>query len=136
MTATPNPQNQPHAAGHDDGVATVWTACAAFLVLALLVVGLDLGSAVVARHRAEAAADLGALAAATRAAEGEEAACGRAWGVATAMGTELTRCTLDGWNALVEVAAGRASTVLGGPAVVGRAIAGPADPLLTEVTDP
>lgn len=123
----------PKGAAADDGVATVWTACAAFLVLALLVVGLDLGTAVVARHRAEAAADLGALAAATVAAEGEQAACGRARGVAAGMGTELTHCTLDGWTALVEVAAGRVSTVVGGPAVLGRAVAGPADPMLGEV---
>lgn len=118
--------------GRDDGVATVWTACAAVLVLMLLAVGLDLGSAVVARHRAEAAADLGALAAAGAAGEGEEAACARARTVAAETDAELLRCALVGWDALVEVGARRASTLIGGPPVLGRARAGPADPLFDE----
>ena len=58
------------AGGRDAGVATV---LAAVLILGMLVIlgfGLALGSAVLARHRAEGAADLAALAAASRATAG------------------------------------------------------------------
>jgi secretion/DNA translocation related TadE-like protein len=74
-------------------------------VFVLLVIGLQLGSAVVARHRAEAAADLAALASAGQAIAGREAACRLATRVAEQMSTTLISCELDEWDAIVRVSA-------------------------------
>lgn len=108
---------------NDRGSATVWTALA---ITALLVVAgavVHLAAAAGARHRAEAAADLGALAVATHAVEGVEAACGRAVVVAEGMNTRVTSCRLDGWDAVVETTAAAPITALG--SAHGRARAGP-----------
>lgn len=70
----------------DGGVATVWAALAVMLLLVTMLAGLDLGSAVATRHRAAAAADLAALAAAGAAGRGEDAACGQARRIAERMG--------------------------------------------------
>ncbi|GAA3994886.1 hypothetical protein GCM10022247_13300 [Allokutzneria multivorans] len=93
-------------------------------VLALLI---GLGSAQVQRHRAEAAADLAALAAAGQALAGTVAPCRAAERVGARMAVVVTSCRLDGWDALVEVRA-----VPNGPLpfvvpVVARARAGPAE---------
>ena len=89
----------------EQGSATVWAAgaIAALLVAAALV--LSLGAAVVTRHRATDAADLGALAAAGLADRGVDAACERAREVTARMAARLVSCRLDGWDALIEVAA-------------------------------
>ena len=58
--------------------------------------GLALGQAVVTRHRAAAAADLAALAAADHWAEGGAAACARADRLARAQRTRLVRCAVVG----------------------------------------
>lgn len=89
----------------DRGSATVWAvgAIAALLVVAGLL--FTLGSAVVTRHRASDAADLAALAAAGSAGRGAEAACARALAVTARMSARLVSCRLDGWDALIEVAA-------------------------------
>ncbi len=81
------------------------------------------GSAVVARHRAEAAADLAALAAAVGVVDGERAACADARWVVERMGGVLRSCRLSGWDALVEV------DVAFGPfgSAAGRARAGPVE---------
>jgi secretion/DNA translocation related TadE-like protein len=84
------------------------TVLAAGAVAAMTVVSLWLlwfGSAVVTRHRAESAADLAALAAASRAVAGERRACDEARWVTWRMGVELRSCRLSGWDALVEVVA-------------------------------
>ncbi|MBP0456500.1 Rv3654c family TadE-like protein [Streptomyces montanisoli] len=88
----------------DRGYATVVTAVAATVLCALFGVVLALGEAVVARHRAEAAADLAALAAADRAPAGRTAACRGARTVAGAQGARLVRCVLDGQVAEVTAA--------------------------------
>jgi len=87
------------------GSATVWTigAIAALLVVAALV--LSLGAVVVSRQRASDAADLAALAAAGSADQGVDAACERARAITARMAVGLVSCRLDGWDALVEVAA-------------------------------
>ncbi|GAA3749782.1 Rv3654c family TadE-like protein [Streptomyces tremellae] len=64
--------------------------CALFGVL------LALGQAVAARHRAGAAADLAALAAADTAPYGGAAACRRAERVAAAQGARLAACAVQG----------------------------------------
>jgi secretion/DNA translocation related TadE-like protein len=82
------------------------------------------GSAVIARHRAQAAADLAALAAAVRLADG--AACARASELARAMRTIVTRCAIEDLDVLVTVDASMTFGRLGvGPARA-SARAGPA----------
>ncbi|QFR94883.1 Rv3654c family TadE-like protein [Streptomyces tsukubensis] len=57
---------------------------------------LGMGQAVVAKHRAGAAADMGALAAAGRWADGAEEACAGARRVAEAQGGRIARCAVRG----------------------------------------
>ncbi len=61
----------------DGGSATVWAAALTAVLLIIGAAGIDLVSAVRARHVAGAAADLAALAAAGRSSEGEDRACSR-----------------------------------------------------------
>jgi secretion/DNA translocation related TadE-like protein len=89
----------------DRGSATVWAAGVVAALTVLAVWLLWFTSAVVTRHRAESAADLAALAAASKAVAGERRACDDARWVAEQMGVELRSCRLSGWDALVEVAA-------------------------------
>ncbi len=65
--------------------------------------GAYLGSAVVARHRAQAAADLAALAAAARLPSGAQAACARATVVAREMRVDDARCEVDDLDVVVTV---------------------------------
>ena len=87
--------------------------------------GAYLGSAVVARHRAQAAADLAALAAAGRLPAGIAAACARATVVAREMRVDDARCAVEELDVVVtvEVAvafAGRArAAARAGPAATG-----------------
>jgi secretion/DNA translocation related TadE-like protein len=87
------------------------------VLMAVTAGGFHLGSAVVARHRAQAAADLAALAAAARLTLGTEAACGRASGIAHQMGARVTDCSVDELDVVVTVNAGRAGAAArAGPA--------------------
>lgn len=86
----------------DDGVASVWTATAAAVLLLTATVCVDVAAAVRARHVAAAAADLAALAAAGRTVDGPGPACALAADVAARNGARLTGCRLEGWDALVE----------------------------------
>ncbi|MDT5399716.1 MAG: hypothetical protein QOK33_2947 [Mycobacterium sp.] len=61
------------------------------------------GMAVVARHRAQAAADLAALAAAGRLASGSAAACAAASSVAGAMRSTITTCRVEQLDVVVGV---------------------------------
>jgi secretion/DNA translocation related TadE-like protein len=111
--------------GRDGGVATLWAAGAMSVVLAVMVVGINLGAAASSRHRAEAAADLAALAAASHAGDGEAAACAHGARVAHGMSARLVSCRLAGWEAAVEIEV-RPSLALGSWGVAhGRARAGP-----------
>lgn len=79
-------------AREDTGTATV---LAAVLIAALVSVsygGALIGTAALARHRAQAAADLAALGAAGQLLLGPTAACGQARQLATAMGAALVGC--------------------------------------------
>lgn len=81
---------------------------AALFMLALLTVtagGAQVGSAVVARHRAQAAADLAALAAAGVLPSGQETACGVAREVAAANSATVTACEVAGLDVVVRVEA-------------------------------
>ncbi|MFE0579062.1 Rv3654c family TadE-like protein [Streptomyces sp. NPDC058874] len=80
----------------DRGSATVWAALVATALGAVFAGVLLLGQAVLARHRAAAAADLAALAAAATWAHGPDTACTTALRVARAQGAELAWCHLGG----------------------------------------
>ncbi len=99
---------------------------AAALVVVLLWVtgaGAYLGSVVVARHRAQAAADLAALAGAARLPSGPGAACARATVVAREMRVNAARCEVDDLDVIVTV---QVPVALAGAARA-AARAGPAD---------
>jgi secretion/DNA translocation related TadE-like protein len=108
----------------DGGSATVWV-LGIGTVLVLVAVAMALaGAAAVARHRAQAAADLAALAGALRASEGEAAACQRAADVSTRNGARLVDCRLEGLDVVVAVEV--APALLSGVGVAhGAARAGP-----------
>jgi len=73
------------------------------VLVTLTVACVYLGSAVVARHRAQAAADLAALAAAGGLARGAQAGCARAVAVAEAMRTAIADCSVVGLDVVVAV---------------------------------
>jgi secretion/DNA translocation related TadE-like protein len=73
------------------------------VLLAIAVGSIYVGCAVIARHRAAAAADLAALAAASRLALGADAACAHATAVAQAMQTSVVECRVTGLDAIVTV---------------------------------
>lgn len=78
---------------------------AAALIAALVSVTIGiswLGAAVVARHEAQGAADLAALAAAGALPTGRDAACDAADDLAAANRAEVTRCQVDGLDVLIE----------------------------------
>jgi secretion/DNA translocation related TadE-like protein len=98
------------------------------MVVVLLIVtggGAYLGAAVVARHRAQAAADLAALAAAARVAAGPETACTQANAVARAMRVSTTGCAVDDLDVVVTIEVGLAVGRWGRARAAARA--GPAD---------
>ena len=73
------------------------------VLLSVTAAGAYLGSVVVARHRAQAAADLAALAAASRLPSGAEMACAGAVAVAREMRVGAARCKVDGLDVVVTV---------------------------------
>ena len=73
------------------------------VLLALTVGGVSVGSAVIARHRAQSAADLAALAAAAHLADGSGPACMHAESLARAMHTALTQCGVENLDVIVTV---------------------------------
>ena len=89
--------------GGDRGSATVVAAVMVVVLLCVTGAGAYLGSVVVARHRAQAAADLAALAAAARLPAGVGAACARATAVAREMRVDDTRCEVDDLDVVVTV---------------------------------
>jgi secretion/DNA translocation related TadE-like protein len=87
----------------DRGAASVWLLAAGLVLVAAGVAGAAVGSATVARHQAQSAADLGALAGAVRAAEGRQSACTRAAEIVAANRGRLASCTLDGFDLTITV---------------------------------
>ncbi|MEV2279277.1 Rv3654c family TadE-like protein [Nocardiopsis sp. NPDC049922] len=107
----------------DTGSAAVWTVgLCALLVLATLAV-LHTAAVRLDRDRAATAADLAALAAATEAVHGTEAACALGRSTAEANGGSLDACAVTGLT--VEVLVSVRSAVLDRPVTV-RSRAGPA----------
>ncbi|MDQ6657630.1 MAG: flp pilus-assembly TadE/G-like family protein [Actinomycetota bacterium] len=93
-------------------------------LIVVLAVGLQVAGAVIARHRAESAADLAALAGAARVLAGQQAACEMARTIAVANGAALDGCELVGFDLRVTVWLDAVLGPLGGSAT-GRARAGP-----------
>src|SRR5690606_26794558 len=85
------------------GSATVWAVALMALLMAVAVVFTYAGLARVARHRAQSAADLSALAAARLALEGEERACSVARSLARMNRSILDHCSVRESVAEVEV---------------------------------
>ncbi len=113
------------SAGAERGSASVWlVGLCAVLVLAVTASVLA-GSAIVTRHRATAAADLSALAAAGSAIEGRDAACAAAADIATGMGAEVVSCELAGVVAMVRVSVSAELGVVGHVRAEASARAGP-----------
>lgn len=87
------------------------------VLLAVTVGAVYVGAAVIGRHRAQAAADLAAVAAATSLADGAAAACAQASAIAHTMEAAVTRCDIEGLDVVVTVDV---------PVSVGRLAVGPA----------
>jgi secretion/DNA translocation related TadE-like protein len=73
------------------------------LILAVTSAAVVVGAAVIARHRAQSAADLAALAAAGRLAAGQGTACGWAVSVAERMDASVTSCTVTALDVVVTI---------------------------------
>lgn len=78
----------------DTGSASIWVLAAALLLAVVGTAGTLRGLAVLARHRAEAAADLAALAAAGRIGLGSDY-CARAADIAARNGARIASCRVD-----------------------------------------
>jgi secretion/DNA translocation related TadE-like protein len=88
--------------------------------------GVWVGAAVLARHRAQAAADLAALAAAARLPAGPESACREAQALAAAMRATLRGCDIAHLDVVVTVAVGTGLRIGGEARAAARA--GPIEP--------
>ncbi len=110
------------------GVATVWAAGAITVLVSMAVFGLHLGEAMVARHQAESAADLAALAGAAEVIAGEQYACAQARRVTDRMRVQLASCHMRGLDVLVEAVARPRGWLGRLGAATGRARAGPVAP--------
>lgn len=117
----------PAVAGRtDEGSATIWVLAASGLLVAVAYAVMLLASVQATRQRAEAAADLAALAGAQAGARGADA-CSAARSVAAADGAELETCAVLGAVVAVTAAARLppALSSVGGGWVRSRARAGP-----------
>ena len=112
----------------DRGSVTIWAAALAGLVWLGSSVALVYGSAVVARHRAETAADLAALAAAVHVPDGPAGACAVGARIAARNGGSMRGCEVAGDE--VEVVVSRQIRLggIGAFTTVARARAGPVKP--------
>ena len=96
----------------------------AFLVAALATVALGgvwVGTAAIARHRAQSAADLAALAVAAQVVAGPSGACGKAELVVGAAGGVLHRCDVLDLDVVVVVVVGIGGPVGGHAQAIARA---------------
>lgn len=110
----------------DAGFASVLVLSLSTVLALVACVLVALGAVANSRHRAASAADLGALAAASRALQGTGVACALARRVVQEAGTAMTGCRIVGDLAEVEVEL-RPVGALGALGVArGRARAGPA----------
>jgi secretion/DNA translocation related TadE-like protein len=108
------------------GSATVWVLILSAVLVTIATAAVLLGMGVVARHRAATAADLAALAGASRAVVGDPDPCAMAAEIAAANGAGLTGCELEpGSIVAVEVRVALPLGRLGTHDARARARAGP-----------
>lgn len=113
------------AVAAERGSATVWVLALVAVVWTLSMAMFCVGQVLGARHRAAAAADLSALAAAEQALWGRDRACGAAVEVATAQGARLSGCAVTGLVADVAVEVPLRGLLGHFPPASARARAGP-----------
>jgi secretion/DNA translocation related TadE-like protein len=112
--------------GKERGSATIWMIGLMTLIFAVAAAVTFTGMARVARHRAQSAADLSALAAARLAFADPDRGCAEASSLAVGNGAKVTRCFIDGDGiADVQVAVRLSLPVAGGLTVATVARAGP-----------
>ncbi|MFD4181258.1 Rv3654c family TadE-like protein [Rhodococcus sp. NPDC058514] len=109
----------------DRGSATVLACWAMLALIAVAALVIHLGSAVSARHRAQSAADLAALAAAAALEHGGEAACASAATIAGRMRASVRDCRVEGWDVVVTVGVRLPLPAVVGGDAVAAARAGP-----------
>jgi secretion/DNA translocation related TadE-like protein len=120
----------------DLGSGSLLVAWGCVLTVLVALAGCVLSSAFVVRTRVAAAADLGALAAASAALEQNSIACNRAGAIVRANGATMVACRVEGTRAMVEVmspAPSAVAWVTGGRAVH---ISGRAQAELVALEDP
>ncbi|MBF8190924.1 flp pilus-assembly TadE/G-like family protein [Nonomuraea sp. K274] len=115
------------------GSATLWGVALMGLLMAVATAFATVGSARVARHRVNNAADLSALAAARLALVDPQAACARAEALAAQNGVQLTKCLITDEIADVWTSLPISLPVVGTRTVLGRSRAGPAGPDPSEI---
>ena len=98
------------------------------LMMVFTIGGAVVGSAVIARHGAQAAADLAALAAAGSLGAGPQAACASASSVAAGVQARVSACTVDALDVVVTVDVPVRLGRLGIEVARATARAGPGDP--------
>ncbi|MFI6452240.1 Rv3654c family TadE-like protein [Streptosporangium amethystogenes] len=112
--------------GAERGSATIWTVGLMALLFAVAAAVMVAGTARVARHRAQSAADLSALTAARLAFADPDRSCARASLLAADNGARVTRCSVgDDGIAEIEVAMDVSLPLKGETAISARARAGP-----------
>lgn len=105
----------------DRGAASLWLLAAGLVLVFAGMAGAAVGAATLARHRAQVAADLGALAGARHAVDGGPVACPAARRVAAANGGRLAACQLEGLDLTVTVEVPVSLPALGSGPVAGTA---------------
>lgn len=109
----------------EDGGVTVVASVALLALLTLTVLMAQVGVAVAGRHRAQSAADLAALAAATGLVGGRQSACAEANKIGTRMRVRMIDCEVLDWDVTVIVEARMSLGPLGSRSVRAMARAGP-----------
>ncbi len=112
----------------DRGVATVYACLGCVVLIVVTGLAVQLAAGVVARQRAETAADLAALAGAAKVLQGPDIACAVAVAVASANEAAVQSCSVTGPDVLVTVTVQVRAGALTGSAA-GRARAGPVTPV-------
>ena len=116
------------AFGDDRGGATVLVLAIGLVTVLIAIASAAVGAAIVARHRAQSAADLAALAGALDALDDVEVACARAGEIAARNGGHLIACHVDGLDVVVTVEVRPAGLAAMAGTARASARAGPVEP--------
>ena len=109
------------------GAATVAACLALTALLTVTLLMGEIGAVIVARHRAQAAADLGALAAAGALSTGPGDACAQARDIGQRMRVRVHTCAVADWDVTVVAEITASLGPFGARVVRATARAGPAD---------